>query len=229
MAKKLSKEELEQDPLVSSFERFQIYYEQNKGQLWGYGIALVLIIGLGLGYFFYSQSQENEAQQLMVDAEEYYMQGDYELALTGSEEDMTYGFEQIINNYSRTDAANMARYYAAVSEYRLGNPEAALDYLDDFEAPEGILGVAPISFRGVLLADLERYEEAAEEFVRAAEWDENESTTPYNLLEAAYAYLEASNRERAEELVDEILNDYSGSEQVTEAERLKGRLLVTAD
>lgn len=229
MAKRrLTKEQLEKDVLIDSYEKVQTFYEENRNSILISAIAAILVIGGAIGYYYYSQSQERKAQQLMGYAEDYFLTGDFQKALEGSEEEFTVGFEQIINNYSRTDAANLARYYAAVSEYNLGNTEEALSHMQDYEVPEGIMGVAPLSFHAVLLTELQRHEEAAEMYVKAANWDKNESTTPYNLLEAAYAYRDAGNRQTAREIANRILEEYPNSSQAPQAEKLKG-LLAAAD
>lgn len=215
---------MEQDLLVEYSSRFMHFYNQNKAAVIGGGIGIVLVIGLVIGYFVYSNQQEQEAQALLGIAERAFAEGDYETALYGNEEEFTLGFSQIANNYSGTDAGNLSWYYAAVSEFELGNYEAALDYFNRFDVPEGVLGVSPTSFHAVILAELGRYADAAEKFEEAARWDENESTTPYNLYEAAEAHLEAGNRDRALEHVETILNDYSSSGQADKARRLKGLL-----
>lgn len=215
---------MEQDLLVEYSSRFMHFYNQNKAAVIGGGIGIVLVIGLVIGYFVYSNQQEQEAQARLGIAERAFAEGDYETALYGNEEEFTLGFSQIANNYSGTDAGNLSWYYAAVSEFELGNYEAALDYFNRFDVPEGVLGVSPTSFHAVILAELGRYADAAEKFEEAARWDENESTTPYNLYEAAEAHLEAGNRDRALEHVETILNDYSSSGQADKARRLKGLL-----
>jgi hypothetical protein len=227
MSKKQVKEELEQDVLLETFSRAQSFYDSNKNAVIGAAIAVLVIIGGSVGYYYYSSAQENQAQQLMGQASQAYLQGNYQQALTGSEADFTVGFEQIINNYSMTDAANLARYYAAVSEFKIGNPQEALRYIQQYDIPEGIMGVGPLSFYGVVLTDLGNHTEAAEMFVQAAEWDQNESTTPYNYMEAAKAFHDAGNSAKAQEYANMIINDYSNSSQVAAAQRLLG-MLATA-
>ncbi len=190
----------------------------------GGGIGLVLAIGLAVGYFIYSSQQEQEAQALLGVAEQSMLQGNFEQALYGDDDALTLGFVQIARNYSRTDAGNLANYYAAIAEFELGNYEDALDYIRSYSPPGGILGVAPISMHANILVELGRYEEAARQFERAAGWDENSSTTPYNLIEAAQAYIEAGNTQRALEHLDTILSEYPNSVQATQAERLKGMI-----
>lgn len=228
MSKKQVKEELEQDILLETFSRAQSFYDKNKNTVIGAAIALVLIIGSSIGYYFYSTAQESKAQQLMGPATQAYLQGNFEEALTGSEADFTVGFQQIINNYEITDAANLAQYYAAVSEFKLGNPQEALSYIREYEVPEGIMGVGPISFHGVILTDLGNHAEAAEKYVKAAEWDVNDSTTPYNYLEAAKAFHDAGNANQAQKYAQKIVDEYANSSQVTEAQKLLG-MLATAD
>lgn len=226
MAKKLTKEELEQDPLLQSYAKVQQTYLENKNTIIGAAITVILAIGLGFGYYYYSQSQENRAQQLMGFAETYFLSGDYQTALTGSEQDFTVGFEQIINNYSGTKAANLAHYYAAVSEHKLGDTQQALEYMRNFDVPDGIMGVAPLSFKAVLLTETGNHEEAAETYVQAAERDVNDATTPYNYLEAANAFHDAENTEQARTYAQKIVDEYPNSPQVAEAERLLGRLMA---
>jgi tetratricopeptide (TPR) repeat protein len=222
MSKKLSKEDLEQDILIEYSSRFMHFYNQNKAAVLGGGLGIILAIGLVIGYFIYSSQMEQEAQDLLGVAEQSLMQGNFEQALYGDDDEFTLGFVQIARNYSRTDAGNLANYYAAVSEYELGNSEQALEHIKNFSPPRGILGVAPISLHAIILLDLERYEDAARQFERAARWDENSSTTPYNLFEAAQAHMEAGNNQRALELIDRIIEEYPNSQQFSRAQRLKG-------
>lgn len=226
MSKRKTTEDLEQDLLIEYSSRFMHYYQENKAVVIGGGIAIVAAIGLIIGYFVYSAQQESEAQNLLGVAEQYFMNAEFDRALHGDDEDFTLGFVQIANNYGSTSAGNLAYYYAAVSEYELGNYESALSYIEDFSVPQGILGVAPISMHAIILLELERYEEAAEMFERAAEWDENESTTPYNLYEAAQAYMEAGMRDEAAELVENILENYESSSVAERAQKLQGQLAV---
>lgn len=224
MSKKLKNEDLEQDLLIEYSSRFMYFYNQNKAAVLGGGIGIILAIGLTIGYFVYSAQQESEAQDLLAVAEQSFTMGDFETALYGDDEDFTLGFNQIARNYSRTSAGNLAKYYAAVSEYELGNFEGALEYIEKFSPPRGIMGVAPIAFHATLLTELDRYEEAGRMYEKAADWDKNQSTTPKNLYEAALAYKEAGNNRKTIELLDTILEEYPDSRIANKANRLKGRL-----
>lgn len=228
MSKKLSKEDLEQDLLIEYSSRILHFYNQNKAAVWGGSIAIVLAIGLIIGYVIHSSQQEDTARELLSLAEQEYLQGNYEIALNGSESDFTLGFIQIAANYGSTTAGNLAIYYAAASEFELGMYEDALMYIQNYDVPSGVVGVSPISLHASILAELDRYEEAANMFERAANWDLNDSTTPLNLYSAAESYREAGLHDDAQRVVQTILDEYPNSPVSVRAERLKG-LLATAD
>lgn len=228
MSKKLSKEDLEQDLLIEYSSRLLHFYNHNKAAVWGGGIAIVLTVGLIIGYVIHSSQQEEAAKELLSVAEQQFLQGNFESALNGNDDDFTLGFIQIANNYGRTSAGNLARYYAAASEFELGEYESALMHIQGYNIPNGITGVSPISLHASILSELGRYDEAAGMFERAAEWDENDATTPLNLYSAAEAYTEAGMYDDAKRVIDTILSDYSNSAVSTRAERLKGMLAVAA-
>lgn len=224
MAKKFSKEELQQDPLINTYARIQQFYFENKTVIISSAVAVILAIGLAIGYHYYQKSQNKKAQNLMGAAETYFLEGNFQKALHGSQEELTVGFEQIIANYTDTKAGNLARYYAAVSEYKLGNTQKALSYIKQHEVPKGILGVAPLSFHAVLLTETGNYSQAAQTYIKAAEWDKNKSTTPYNYLQAAQAFQEAGDFAKARKYAELIVNDYAASPQATDARKLLGML-----
>lgn len=228
MSKHLTKEELEQDPLLETYARATNYFEEHKSTIIAAAAGIILVVGAAIGYYFYQQSQEQKAQQLLGFAEQQFMQGNYEKALNGDEQDFTVGFAQILNKYSGTDAGNLANYYAAVCEYNLGEPQKALDYIKDFDVPEGIMGVGPIAFHATVLNEVGEHTKAAQMYLKAAEWDDNDSTTPYNLYQAAEAYYSAEDYKQAQKQVDRILSDYADTQIATKATELKGRLLTVA-
>ncbi len=226
MAKRLSKEQLETDPLLTSYYLFISFLKRNQTAVIAAFVAFLLIVGGGIFYFFYSQAQEAEAQELLVNAEQSFQQGEFETALWGNDERLRVGLIDIINSYGRTNAGNIARYYAAVAETELGNYDEALRHIERFDPPRGILGVGPISFHAVVLSNLGEYSRAADVFVKAAEWDINEATTPQNLFNAAQAAMEADEIARATRLVSRILNEYEDSQVADQARRLEGMLFV---
>lgn len=228
MNKKLSKEDLEQDLLIEYSSRIVHFYNQNKAAVLGGSIAFILSIVLVIGYFIYSSQQEQEAQILLGNAEQALLQNDFERALYGDEDEFTLGFTQIAQNYNRTDAGNLAQYYSAVAEFELGNYEDALSNIEKYSVPSGILGVAPISLHASIFVELNRYDEAAEMFEKAARWDENSSTTPQYLVESAQAYIETGDHQKALEHLNTVVREYPNHSLSPRADRMIGKLTVSS-
>lgn len=228
MSKHLSKEELQTDPLIENYNKAASFFNENKTTILAILIGVIVVVGSLIGYSFYSSGQEEQAQQRLATAEEYYTQGDYDKALNGDSFQLTYGFLSIANDYSGTEAGNLAIYYASVSSFKLGNIEDALEYLSRYNAPKGILGVGPVSFNAKLLLENGSTEKAAETFIKAANWDENDTTTPYNLYKAAEAYFKAGNYEKAKELTKKVLDEYPNSSEVTNVQSLNGKISVAS-
>ena len=219
-------DDLTQDPLIQWFEKTNEYIQSNKTSIIGVAVAIVVFTGSIIGYSFYSSSQEEQAQQLLSIAEGYYAEGDYQKALDGDSFELTYGFRAIATDFSGTYAGNLASYYSAISAYQLGNIEQAIGYIESFEVPEGILGVGAKNLHAKLYLANGDMESAAKTFETAARWDNNEATTPDNLLSAAGLYAELGNTTKAADLVTEILTQFPSSSQESRAEFLKGNLAI---
>ncbi|MCH8569347.1 MAG: hypothetical protein LAT67_13815 [Balneolales bacterium] len=224
MANRLSKEELETDALVTSYAYASAWYKENKGLLYG-GIAVFLFLVGGLiWYFTNSAANERNSREAMAFAEQQFLIGNFETALYGSDERARAGLIEIISRYPRTTAGNLAFYYAAVSHAELDEYEQALEMINRFNVPSGVMGVAPMSLHGMILMQLERYSDAARKFEQAARWDENSSTTPFNLMMAAEAAMAAGDNAKAKQHVRRIKQDFPNSQQATQAIRLEGML-----
>jgi tetratricopeptide (TPR) repeat protein len=227
MAKNLTEQEAEQDPFIKSYSSIQAFYLNYKNIIIASAIVIILAIGLAIGYRYYESSRNNTAMKKMGMAEEYFLRGNYKKALAGSEENFTLGFKQILGNYSGTKAGNLAHYYASLCEYHLGNIQQALAYIKDYKVPDGILGVAPLSFKGVVLTQTGHYQQAAKTYIQAAQWDKNKATTPYNYLKAAEAYQSAGELKKSEKYARLVVDNYSSSSQADDAQKLLGELSTT--
>src|SRR5690606_36624037 len=102
-----------------------------------------------LGYLAYNnwilEPKQNDAADAMFVAQQNFQQATdgvksdslYTLALNGS--DGQFGFVEIANEYSGTDAGNLANYYAGISYLNLGKFEQAIEHLDKFKSEDMML------------------------------------------------------------------------------------------
>lgn len=227
MSKNFTKEELEHDPLLDKYTKAVSFFNANRTMILSLTVTLVVVIGVLIGYRYYSAGQEDQAQNLLATAELSYSNGDYEAALNGDEYTLSYGFIQIADEFSGTNAGNLAAYYASVSNFKLDNYEEALAYIQEYKNPKGVMGVGSVSFHATLLKLNGSLEKAAKKYEEAANWDKNESTTPFNLMKAANVYKELGNSEKVKSITSTIIEEYPNSAEVTNSRKLLGSLAVS--
>ena len=126
------------DEALSTSEAFLI---KNKNVLLGAVVALVVIVGGFLGYkHFISEPNELKASEAIFKGEQYFGADNFEVALKG--DSLGYaGFVKLADEFSGTDAGNLANAYAGLCYAQLGKYEDAIKYLDKFSGDD--LLVAP--------------------------------------------------------------------------------------
>ena len=227
MSKKLSKEQLESDILVTGYARTLDYIQHHQNTIILVIVAIFIISGGFIGLYFYNQSNENKGQAMLIFPEQFFNASEYEKALHGDNTTFTPGYIDIINTFNGTEAANIARYFAAVAELRLGNNEEALAYISKYKPTKGIMGVGPISMHGVILENLGKFDEATAIYRKAANWDKNESTTPLYLYRAAHTAYKSGDFQLAENLSKEIIDQFANSSISAQAQQILGLARVS--
>jgi TolA-binding protein len=224
MSKHLSKEELQSDALLSFYGQSLLYYNQNKSKVIGITAALGLVIVLGIAYIFISIGNEEKAQVLLSQAEQHFAVSDWDKALNGDASNGTAGFATIVANYGRTDAGNMAAYFAAVVSLNLGNNEDALMYIRKHDAPNDVIGIGAVSLHATIEANAGNYKEAGNLYLKAANMAKSDSNSPQQLLLAAIHFMAGDLKSDAKKAVDRIINEYPDSQQAQEARKISAQL-----
>jgi|GEM_PF-346780 len=173
-------------------------------------LAVIAIVGIG-GYMLYQGSQgdsENqEALGEMAMAEVMYQVDS--TAQSINENVRFVGFQSIIDQYGGTDAANLATYYAGTGNLKMGQPDAGLSYLEDFETGDNFLSAAALAAKAYAFEQKIDFGSAAETYEKAAVTpEENNFSTPMYLMDAARNYESAGNNEKALETYMRIRKDF---------------------
>lgn len=195
------------------------------------GLAAVVVLGY-LGYQrFIQEPQEREAANEMFQAQQYFdqalassgVESDslYNLALTGGEG--KYGFLDIIDDYSSTDAANLAKYYVGFAYLNSSKYQEAIEYLEDFNSDDEILAPLAIAGIGDAFLQLNQPEEALNYYEKSASMRSNSFTTPKALLKAAITAIQVGNGEQAEEYLQRIKDEYSTTPEADQVAVYLGR------
>lgn len=144
----------------------------------------------------------------------------YNLALNGSEG--KYGFVKIADEYSGTDAGNLANYYAGMAYLNTGKNDEAITYLEKFSSDDVMLKALAIGAIGDAHSQKNQMKEALDFYKKALSSDENDFTTPRFTLKAGKTALALGNKEEALKLFTDIKEKYESAPEAQGIDALIG-------
>jgi tetratricopeptide (TPR) repeat protein len=200
------------------------FYEKNKKNVSIAGIALI-VLAAGIWYYksIYKPGLEEEANDSFFMAERYYDMDSLNLALNGDPANFM-GMLELADEYSGTKIGDRASYYAGRILLQQGKYDDALDHLEDVSMDDEFMSAQVITLQGDCLSELEKYEDAGDQYMKAAKHRTNDLTTPYALLKAGIAYEEAKEYDDAYEAYELIFSDYNSSKQAQNIELRMARV-----
>jgi tetratricopeptide (TPR) repeat protein len=219
--KKSRRQELRQNFFIDLYARALLFYDEYRRLAQGIGVALLVLVLAIPGYIYYHQQQEQAANQQLGQILPVYEQGKYQQALDGTGDQA--GLLTIADNYSNTDAGNLATFYAANALYRLEEYDRARTYFQRFEKEQDFLGASAFAAQAAIQENKGSLQKAAELYEQAASQYENKLTAPRYLLNAGQAYEEAGQYEAAMDAYQRIQEEYPESDQATKAEQYRAR------
>jgi tetratricopeptide (TPR) repeat protein len=225
MAKKVEhKHELVENPqaLAEKLQGAETWMERHPKTVIGIVTAIVLIVGAYFGFQYYKDNQEIEAQREMFQAVYYFEADSLELALNGDGNNL--GFVDIIDDYSITDAAKLANYYAGAAYLKQGKYEVARLYLEDFSSNDLLIQARAYSLIGDTYMEENNFEEAARFYDKAANYKPNKYFSPTYLMKAALAFEKNNEEAKAIAAYDKIINEYYDTPEFQQARKFKAKL-----
>ena len=144
----------------------------------------------------------------------------FNLALNGAEG--KYGFIKIAEEYSGTDAGNLANYYAGIAYLNTGKNTEAITYLDKFSSDDMILSTLAQGAIGDAFAQKNQLKEALDYYKKAAEMNVNDLTTPRFLLKAGQTAFTLGQKADALKYFTEIKEKYESAPEARNIDGLIG-------
>ena len=190
--------------------------------------AAILTIGyLAYQRFIATPKQDEAANEMFVAQQNFQKATDgvasdslYKLSLNGSE--VKFGFLKIADEYSGTDAGNLANYYAGIAYLNTGKYTEAIDYLSKFKSDDIVLGALAKGAIGDAYSQKNQRKEALENYVKAAESNKNDFTTPRFLLKAGKTALTLGNKADALKYFTDIKENYEATPEAASVDVLIG-------
>jgi tetratricopeptide (TPR) repeat protein len=186
----------------------------------------LIAAGAIFGYTeYYQKPLEAKAADAMYVAEKYFANDSSELVLNG--DGTSKGMLYIIEQFDGTKAANLAKYYAGMSYFRLKNYNKAIEYLKDFSSDAKQVQAVAYGSIGDAYSELKKNEEAIEFYKKAGtHFPEDEAISSEYLFRAGY-FLELNGKnEEAIEIYKQIKQNYPKTEKGFNIDKYINRLQV---
>jgi tetratricopeptide (TPR) repeat protein len=192
------------------------------------GAIAVVLVGYLAYQKFVAAPKEDEAATEMFQAQQYFQQATdgvasdslYKLSLKGAEG--KFGFVDIADKYSGTDAGNLANYYAGIAYLNTGKYTEAIEYLGKFKSDDIVLNAMAKGATGDAYSQNNQPKEALENYVKAVEANKNDFTTPRFLLKAGKTALALGNKEDALKYFTDIKDNFDASPEAASVDVLIG-------
>ena len=220
------KEEIKHDELekvesvLTATEAFIEKYQ--KQILIGVGtIVLVVLVVLSFRNF-YLQPREVLAQNEMYKSQSAFATDSFKLALEGNGVE-SIGFKEISSEYGFTESGKLAAAYAGICYYKLGQFEAAIDYLSKYSGTDGYFSTSVQGLIGDCYVELNETEKAVKYFEKAVS-ENNEILSPVYLKKAALVYESLKELDKAEKNYLTIKEKFPKSTEATDVEKYIARV-----
>jgi len=218
--KRISKREIKEDRLVSTYFEARSVIDQNK-RLISTVATLLVITAIGIWFYLNNRAAENESALAdLGKIMRYYDEGKYDQAINGIPEENVRGLQSIIDTYASTEGVELSKLYLANSYFALKQYDKALQYYEDADIANRGLHASAIAGAGACLEALDRPVEAARRYEAAAALELQGVLAPEYYLQSARNYIAADKREKAIEILSKIKKEYPTSLPAREVDRL---------
>ena len=218
----MAKETKKQEELVNVEEvvnKSEAFLTKNKNTIVGGIVAVVVVVAAVFCYNNYVKApRELKASEALFQAEQLFRAGNFEQALNGDSLGAM-GFVTVADEYSGTDAGNLANAYAGMALAQLKKYEEALKYLNDFSGDDAMVAPAALGTMGNCYAQLGQNDKAASALMKAASMSDSHSLSPIYLLQAGQIYEELGQNDKAVEAYKQIKNKYFNSMQAYDIDK----------
>ncbi len=185
----------------------EAFFDKYKKALIGGVVAIVVIIAaIILCNTYYLEPRANEASTELAKSQQLFEQQQYDKALTG--------FQKVANDYSSTDAGNLAQLYIGLCQANLGKWQEAVNALESFSGKDDqMISPAAESALGNAYANLNQLDKAVEHLKKAAKMADNNTISPMCLIQAGEILESQGKKAEALELYKQVKEKYVNSMQ----------------
>lgn len=209
---RITKRQMKEDKLVTTTFRVTEYVQKHSQSFIIALAALAAVTVVAVFVISSRSAKSREAAGLLGRAYLTMTMGNAELSVND--------FKTVVENHKGSPSAALAAYYLGDLHFRNGSFEEALKYFqlyvdayhhNEFLTTASLLGAADSYM------ELGRYASAGDYYLRAFQADTSGLEATKHLLRSGQAYLLAGEKGKAEEVFQQIVDDYPFSLQIQDA------------
>ena len=215
---KIDRHELKKDEFAEEISTVYSYVTENPTKVLMWAIIVIVVVGGALGYYSYHKKMKKNATEklglvyIMLDA------GQYNEALDT--------VKVIIDRYSGTDAAKIAKYLLGHINYAFGYLDSAITAYEDFlkvENPDSDLAAAALFGIGICYEDKGQYKKAIEYYQKVLKEYPNFFRNDEVMLSIARCYDVMGDFDNAIKYYEELVKKYPDTQLYQRASVLLAR------
>jgi len=209
------------ETLDVSASKTETFVNQYQNYIIGAILSVLLLFSLYYAYDkFITQPKTVESNLEVFTAQKYFdlaMKSEenkdslFNLSLNGAEG--KYGFLDIIENFSGTDASNLSYYSAGMAYYNMKKYDLAIEMLENFSSDDEILQSLSLSTIGDAFVQLNQFDDGLSYYEDALSYSQNSFIRPVILIKAGDLAKELDNFNKAAKYYQEIKDDYPKSNE----------------
>lgn len=199
--------------------RAEMFIEEHSKQIVYSIVAVVLVVSAVLGVQYgYLIPRGKKAAAALFKGEQYFARDSFALALNGNGADYE-GFEAVIDQYGSTDAGNLAKAYAGICYYKMGEMQKAEGFLKSFSGSDKMISPAITGLVGDCFVNMGNVKEGVSYFEKAAKEADNEVVSPFYLKKAGIAYESLKEYDKALKAYTSIKEKYFNSMEASDIDK----------
>lgn len=222
--KKISKKELKEDTLTTTYVKATAFYETNRKYV-NYGVTALIVIVIALVFWMNNKASNDEKAATQIgkvfplydsaSVDPRY----YQIAVDGRPERGIMGLKAIVDNYGGTNSGELARFYLANAYYQMNKIDLAREEFDDFDGSDTYLQSSATAGLAACYEREGNHEKAASLYEKAAGALGEGQIVAEFLNSAARNYATAGEKEKALALFKRLKKEFPTTNPGREADR----------
>ena len=218
-----TEEELRQQNMQEAVSKTEDFFKKYGNMMYGCILAVLIAALAVLAYNrFILQPKKQQATDQMVQAERWFLSGEYELALNGDDNDP--GLLEIIDQYG-SKAGEAVYMYAGIAALKTGDYENAIAQLKKYDGKDPILKGRAEACIGDAYAELQDYANAIAYYQKAAKTTGNALAATY-ILKAGIMAEESGDKAQALSFYKEIKDKWGNAPEAMEIDKYISRIEI---